>query len=52
VLAIDDIAIMTGYEVRIAVAPPEDIGGLISRLKRLDDVVDGNQAREEAEEEG
>ncbi len=39
VLAVDDIAIMTGYEVRVAVAPPEDIGGLISRLDRFEDVV-------------
>ena len=31
VLAVDDIAIMTGYEVRVAVAPPEDIANLISR---------------------
>ena len=39
VLAVDDIAIMTGYEVRVAVAAPEDIAGLISRLDRLEDVV-------------
>ncbi len=39
VLAVDDIAIMTGYEVRVAVAPPDDIAGLIMRLDRLDDVV-------------
>ena len=39
VLAVDDIAIMTGYEVRVAVAPPDDIAGLIPRLDRLDDVV-------------
>jgi type IV pilus assembly protein PilB len=39
VLAVDDIAIMTGYEVRVAVAPPEDIAALISRLDRLEDVV-------------
>jgi type IV pilus assembly protein PilB len=39
VLAVDDIAIMTGFEVRVAVAPPEDIATLISRLDRLDDVV-------------
>ena len=39
VLAIDDIAIMTGLEVRAAVASREDISGLISRLTRLDDVV-------------
>src|SRR6185312_4272714 len=28
VLAVDDIAIMTGHEVRVAVAPPDDIVGL------------------------
>ena len=39
VLAVDDIAIMTGYEVRVAVAAPEDIAALISRLDRLEDVV-------------
>jgi type IV pilus assembly protein PilB len=40
VLAIDDIAIMTGLEVRTAVATREDIAGLISRISRLDDVVE------------
>ncbi len=39
VLAVDDIAIMTGYEIRVAVAPPDDITALISRLDRLEDVV-------------
>jgi type IV pilus assembly protein PilB len=39
VLAVDDIAIMTGHEVRVAVAPPDDIASLISRLDRLEDVV-------------
>jgi type IV pilus assembly protein PilB len=39
VLAVDDIALMTGYEVRPAVASREDIAGLIARLTRLDDVV-------------
>ncbi len=39
VLAVDDIAIMTGYEVRVAVAAAEDIVALISRLDRLEDVV-------------
>jgi type IV pilus assembly protein PilB len=39
VLAIDDIALMTGYDVRPAVASREDIAGLITRLTRLDDVV-------------
>ncbi|MEA2249139.1 MAG: type pilus assembly protein PilB [Solirubrobacteraceae bacterium] len=39
VLAIDDIALMTGYEVRPAVASRDDIAGLIARLSRLDEVV-------------
>jgi len=53
VLAVDDIAIMTGYEVRVAVAPPEDIATLISRLDRLEDVVDASDSHlEEGGEEG
>jgi type IV pilus assembly protein PilB len=49
VLAVDDIALMTGYEVRPAVASREDIAALIGRLTRLDDVV--QSATVEAEEE-
>ncbi len=53
VLAVDDVAIMTGYEVRVAVASPEAIGDLISRMDRLEDVVSGDAAlAEEAEESG
>jgi type IV pilus assembly protein PilB len=53
VLAVDDIAIMTGYEIRVAVAPPDDIAGLISRLDHLEDVVgDSVSGYEEAEEDG
>lgn len=53
VLAVDDIAIMTGYEIRVAVAPPDDINALIARLDRLEDVV-GETATviDEPEEEG
>jgi type IV pilus assembly protein PilB len=53
VLAVDDIAIMTGFEVRVAVAAPEDIAALISRLDRLDDVVaaTGELASEESQAE-
>jgi type IV pilus assembly protein PilB len=51
VLAVDDIAIMTGYEVRVAVAPPDDIVGLVSRLDRLDDVETSGNAVLEAEED-
>ncbi len=52
VLAVDDIAIMTGYEVRVAVAPPEDIATLISRLDRLEDVVADSGGQFEEEEGG
>jgi type IV pilus assembly protein PilB len=52
VLAVDDIAIMTGHEVRVAVAPPDDIAALVSRLDRLEDVVGESAATlEEAEDE-
>ena len=52
VLAVDDMAIMTGHEVRAAVASPEDIVVLISRLDRLEDVVgDPGSQLEEAEQE-
>jgi type IV pilus assembly protein PilB len=50
VLAVDDVAIMTGYEVRVAVASPDAIGELISRMARLDDVVSGESAVEETED--
>ena len=39
VLAVDDIALLTGKEIRPAVTSREDIHGLIARLSRLDDVV-------------
>jgi type IV pilus assembly protein PilB len=39
VLAVDDIALLTGKEIRPAVTSREDIQGLISRLTRMDDVV-------------
>jgi type IV pilus assembly protein PilB len=51
VLAVDDIALMTGYEVRPAVASREDISALIARLTRLDDVV-RSATFEEEEEKG
>jgi type IV pilus assembly protein PilB len=50
VLAVDDVAIMTGYEVRVAVASPDAIGDLISRMARLEDVVSGESVPEESEE--
>jgi type IV pilus assembly protein PilB len=51
VLAVDDIAIMTGYEVRVGVAAPEDIESLIARLDRLEEVVSGEATAEELEQE-
>jgi type IV pilus assembly protein PilB len=51
VLAVDDIAIMTGYEIRVAVAPPDDITGLIARLDRLEDVVGETGRLDEVEEQ-
>ena len=52
VLAVDDIAIMTGYEIRVAVAPPDDIAALISRLDRLEDVVGESEESVEDAEDG
>ena len=49
VLAIDDIALMSGYEVRPAVASSDDIASLIARLTRLDDVVQSTFVEEEEE---
>src|SRR3954471_9035053 len=49
VLAVDDIALMTGYEVRPAVAAREDISALVARLTRLDDVVQSASFEEEEE---
>ncbi|MDQ6750830.1 MAG: Flp pilus assembly complex ATPase component TadA [Actinomycetota bacterium] len=39
VLAVDDIAMLTGYGIRPAVAAEEDIAALITRLNRLGDAV-------------
>ncbi len=52
VLAVDDIAIMTGHEVRVAVAPPDDVISLISRLDRLEDVVGAPEDLAEEEDGG
>jgi len=51
VMAIDEIALITGYDVRPAVASREDILQQISRLTRLDDVVQST-ALEEEEQSG
>jgi type IV pilus assembly protein PilB len=52
VLAIDDIAIMTGLEVRAVVAGREDIAGLISRITRLDEVVESASYDEDEDDFG
>ncbi len=52
ILAVDDIAIMTGYEVRVAVAAPEDIAALISRLDRLEEVVSDSEGSSDEEHGG
>jgi len=47
VLAVDDIALLTGKQVRPAVTSREDILGLISRLARLDHVIADDHVKEE-----
>jgi type IV pilus assembly protein PilB len=49
VLAVDDIALMTGLDVKPAVAAREDVSALISRLNRLDDAVRAAVTAEEEE---
>jgi type IV pilus assembly protein PilB len=51
IVAVDDIAIMTGLEVRPAVASREDVAALITRLNRIDEAVSEATAEEEDEEE-
>jgi type IV pilus assembly protein PilB len=50
VLALDDLKLMTGYEVRPVVASREDIASLIAKMNRLDDavaeVIDGEEEDE------
>jgi type IV pilus assembly protein PilB len=49
VLALDDITMATGFEVRRAVASPEDIEALIRQLSHLGDAVD--ELEDEVEDE-
>ncbi len=49
-LAIDDMAIMTGCDIRPAVAPTEDVETLIAKLKLLSEVVVEEAAADEADE--
>src|SRR3954447_4390320 len=39
VLALDDLKLLTGHELRPVVASVEDVAGLISRMNRLDDAI-------------
>ncbi len=48
VLAVDDLAMMTGYEIRRAAATAEDVDALLGRLNRLDDAVMEVEEEEEA----
>src|SRR5919205_4646796 len=50
VLALDDITMATGYEVRRAVASPEDIDALIGQLSHLGEAVEEVGDEEEAAE--
>src|SRR5918997_4583078 len=50
VLALDDLKLMTGHELRPVVASPEDITGLIGRMSRLDEAV-AEAVEEEYEDE-
>src|SRR5947207_1008165 len=52
VLVIDDVALMTGYEVKAAVASREDISALITRLTRLDDVVASTSMGDDEDSDG
>jgi type IV pilus assembly protein PilB len=49
VLALDDMKLLTGHELRPVVASPDDIAALISRMSRLDDAV-AEAVQEEDEE--
>jgi type IV pilus assembly protein PilB len=50
VLALDDLKLMTGYEIRPVVTSPEDIAGLVAKQNRLDDAI-AEAAEENVEEE-
>jgi type IV pilus assembly protein PilB len=50
VLAIDDISLMTGQDVRAAVAADEDVTALIARLNKVDAMVDEEPVPDEVSE--
>jgi len=49
VLALDDLALMTGYEIRRAVATSDDVDAVLARLSRLEDSVETVEEPAEAE---
>jgi type IV pilus assembly protein PilB len=49
VLAIDDLAMLTGFDIRRAVATAEDVDALLARLSRLGDAVEEVDEPPEAE---
>ena len=51
VLALDDMKLLTGNEIRPVVASPDDIAALISRMSRLDDAV-AEAVQEDVDEAG
>ena len=51
VLAVDDISMMTGYEVRRAVTTPDDVEALIGQLTRLDESVHEVEERDDEPEQ-
>jgi type IV pilus assembly protein PilB len=51
VLALDDLKLMTGHEIRPVVASSDDIAGLVSKMSRLDDAVAALVEGEEEENE-
>jgi type IV pilus assembly protein PilB len=51
VLALDDLKLMTGYEIRPVVASSEDLATLIAKSNRLDDAIAEAAASEDEEEE-
>jgi type IV pilus assembly protein PilB len=48
--AVDDLAVMTGYDIRPAVASAEDILTVLNRLSHLGDAVSDAAAEQEAED--
>jgi type IV pilus assembly protein PilB len=51
VLALDDMKLMTGHDIRPVVASPEDIAALITKLSRLDDAVAAAVEEEDEEDD-